>query len=1358
MDPRSTLHTAWQDTDPLDLLDAPTTAFVGIGVRQAEVLQRLGIRSLFDLANASVFMAAELLVQAAGDASHPFHRIGRVGGDLVDGRGGQLPVDQWPQQPARLLSGVGREIGLLLARRLDLHTIGEVAAWGPYQAAKELLQLATQSPADAAPIEPNGTPADLLPANGQYPTDRVYYRSILLRHLEDTQGGVSLESAGSLDLGRIVTSANSGFGYGAYITWEQVWYGQGLVLGNLLHSLALAPGEATMVAMVDWTRTLSASTAESIDQLESLSASTEQRRALSEVTQGVTSEVQSGFSNTNSSSQTSSVGISAGAAGGAGAAAPVYGVLVGIFGGGGAGAAAGTSNTSGQSTTVAYTSGTRSTFAEYAQNVSESTQQHATSSRSRRASIVQEVRETTSEQLQTRVVANYNHMHAMSVCYYEVVQVFRVVLQVARAEKCAFVPIEPLDFSDDAIVDRFASILRAVARDPVLLKVLSASVQTTLVAPASGATYTRLPSQHLVPTTSGVTAARSSGRSATRSRLEHNPVIDDIDIHNPSDLPTLLTETEIPGPIRVGATARITGLSAKAGTTSVPMTLTFVDGIQVSVEGATTAWPVLDIESIAVVALGGAAVDTVELEISLTEGYTTQRFRIGVPTSGGTSSNGTLVVPALVVVAGGASATELALARAHLIAEAAWYTARVWERVDVSTLSALLAQYRYRGRPLLSTIDPRLLAVTGTHAVFRMLLDDDAQARWLKELDEWGLTGPDSRREDYVPLPTGGVFAEAVLGRSNAAEKLDMTRFWNWQDSPPPFAPPAIAALQAGQNAPTPAPTPGSLDAPIINMVQPNALPAPSGLSATLSLLQAANIFRDMSYATQNVDALNAATAASAAAQAAALQAAQQAFSTAASLAMSASMSGALLNASRDGLLPPAPPAPPPGPSVPPAPAPSPTPIPPTPAPPAPPAPVPAPPPSGPVPPPPPTPVPPPPTPVPPPAPVPTPSEDEEDEPPSPNRQFTLTLEVPYPLVMIAPVQAMVDAIPAQIWSLAGRPFEVLMAWQDRIGFSSDEDSLTTVIEFLGTLAIPELAPLVVFYEGLAALSDLVGFEDLISVETRDVLLAQLWDMAQLVEAVLFPSITGGEWLTLAVDANVSAGQVHQVTLPNAVELNYGALTAASRESDAPWWGGASGSHLLLPATLDTSSLEARVEAVADGAFDVTLKGSPTLALNWPSVAIGLSAEVQALLTQFAADAAAHEGVLDRLAQNIGVEDAVASMTSAIAGWFSWWQTHFYAPLAQLTAAEVNFDFKIHVAPNDIGTWTVTTTAAYDRFPQYTITLSGLDDEVVQLYPSTAATDISALGPLGLMSPIVQGGPPRTVSVAYEWFEPWSTS
>ena len=35
-----------------------------------------------------------------------------------------------------------------------------------------------------------------------------------------------------------------------------------------------------------------------------------------------------------------------------------------------------------------------------------------------------------------------------------------------------------------------------------------------------------------------------------------------------------------------------------------------------------------------------------------------------------------------------------------------------------------------------------------------------------------------------ITLPTRGVLGEAVLGHCSSAEKIDLTRFWNWQDSP----------------------------------------------------------------------------------------------------------------------------------------------------------------------------------------------------------------------------------------------------------------------------------------------------------------------------------------------------------------------------------------------------------------------------------------------------------------------------------------------------------------------------------------------------------------------------------------------
>lgn len=1341
MDPRTILHSVWQRAEYRDLPRVPVTAFVGIDLPGAVVLRRLGIESIFDLAQSSAFRAADELAQAARDPAHLFHRLGRVGGDLVQGSGGQLPVDAWPQQPTALLTRVGRDIGEQLALRFDMRTIGEMAAWPPYASAKEIVRLAAGIEPDA-PQNDDSAPRDLLPANGQYPTDRVYYRSILLRKLNDADGGIPLEKSGGLDLSLALSDAAQGFGYGAYITWEQVWYGQGLALGNLLHSLALAPGEATMIAVVDWTRSLSATTAESIDQLESLSASTEQKRALSEVTHGVTTEVQNGFSHTSSDSTTMGAGFTGGASGGGGVAAPIPGtpLLASVMGALGFGGSAGVSNTSGESTTVAYTAGTRETFAEYAQNISESTQQQATSARSRRASVVQEVRESTSETIQTRVVANYNHMHALSVCYYEVVQIYKVSLRVARAERCAFVPITPLDFSDDATIERFASILRQVARDPHLAKVLRMPVRTSLVAPVDGATYQRLPglsAQPIEPPTgNGAPDGRRSFGPGSWTGHELDGPTSSWQSYNPT------SPAEIPGPLRITPTARFKSVEATVGDTTVPVTVTFADGMSVSLFGTDFDRSVLDVETITVLIAPELANQTLKLELALVAGTVTERFRITMPTTAAQPAIERLQLVALVVVGGDVSATDMALARAHLIAEAAWYTARIWERLDSTTLSALLAQYRYQGKPLLSTVDPRLLTVTGTHAVFRMLLDDAGRAAWAKELDAWGLTGPGSQRDDIVPLPTGGVFAEAVLGRSNAAEKLDLSRFWDWQSSPIPLLPPAIAALQAGQNTPTPAPTPGHLDAPVVNLVQPNPMPDPTGLSATLGLLQAANIFRDMSFGGENANTLNATMAASLAAYQAALTTAQQSFATAANLASSASMTGALMNA---GLLkPPAPapqapaPTPAPAPGTPgPTPAPTPTPAPePTPSP----QPTPEPPPD-------------------PPAPAPEPAPPQPEPEPT-ERILMLDIEVPHPWVMVSPIFLAESAIPPELGTLISLPETLLMGWYENMGFDEeDTGALAQAIAFLGGAATGA-TEVVLIYKALKALIDLVGFEDVTPLAGIDAVKAALWDVAHLLEGVVFPAMGGNHWLRAELVVNIANGTLSHALNRSAKGIPYGTLFGVEPDSELPWWAAKTGDiHKIdrLDGALDVSSVGGSATIDADGAYVFTLTGAPTLSMHWPSV---LSAELdEALdrLEQLAAQLEGEAGFLQVLAEKLGVQDAMTSLRQAVESWYTWWDGAFYEPLNALSRTAVDFAFTVRVVRAATNTWTARVSARHDSFPGYTLKLVHPKDGEIELYSGPALLETSTLGPFGLIFSS-EAGPEQEMALPGDWFDPWLES
>ena len=135
----------------------------------------------------------------------------------------------------------------------------------------------------------------------------------------------------------------------------------------------------------------------------------------------------------------------------------------------------------------------------------------------------------------------------------------------------------------------------------------------------------------------------------------------------------------------------------------------------------------------------------------------------------------------------------------------------------------------------------------GNYLAFRMSVDVAYDLKWKRWLDDHGVEVGRLYDQDIVPLGTGGVFAEAVLGRSNSAEKLDITRFWDWQDSPIPLQPTEIAAIQTGSRGIVEDTSPGQLSTPIVNITSPTSLPDPAGTAAILQAVQNGSMFRDMS-------------------------------------------------------------------------------------------------------------------------------------------------------------------------------------------------------------------------------------------------------------------------------------------------------------------------------------------------------------------------------------------------------------------------------------------------------------------------------------------------------------------------------
>src|SRR5262249_46138611 len=422
-----------------EALRARPGALIGVSAAAESALATLNINSIFDLAASRVFAAAAALGAIEKDPTAVEARLNVVASDIAIMPPG-VPVRELASQPISILRGIDGAAAAALAQALDVATVRELALWPPYDAAKAVLAAAF-FPEKVAGFDADA-PADLLPKTGAYPTERVFFRKLVFDAVPNAgEGVVPIETADAIDL-TAALGAQAGFtrvATGALLSFSQSWYAQGLTLGALLHSVTLAPGESTRIACLDWSRRSRAGTSEDISESELLSNTMLHSRAVSEVTKATATEFQSGTSHVQSQARTHQAGAATGFEIG-----PVW------FGGSASG-----STTTSDVMSASSSFGARALAANYAQDINDRSQQNASSVRNRRASIVREVSQSEHEEISTRLLSNSNHMHALSIHYYDVVQAFRTTTQLERAEKCLFVPVKLMDFRAPALVDRW---------------------------------------------------------------------------------------------------------------------------------------------------------------------------------------------------------------------------------------------------------------------------------------------------------------------------------------------------------------------------------------------------------------------------------------------------------------------------------------------------------------------------------------------------------------------------------------------------------------------------------------------------------------------------------------------------------------------------------------------------------------------------------------------------------------------------------------------------------------------------------------------------------------------------------------
>lgn len=850
---------------PLELLQKPVTILQGTPEAAVDALKKIDIMTVFDLAASSVFNVANRITDAMSTESE-LGAIGRVPTDMVDVDALNVPLKELHTKDISVLRAIDPQTASAIKSTLPVSTIRDLALWPPYHAARLILN-AAYGLQDGVGENPE-MPQELVPGVGQFPTERVQYQVVLLERIfhtdnnptasevlepgsvrtgrraqfpfplpnpiggpvNSTNGGGPIQNAGPID----ITLATKELGFtkiaiGAILTMTQSWFTHGLALGQLLHTVALAPGESTRIAMIDWSRISRAAATENITEKEFLVSDLSRNRSINEVINVVAKESQSGFSGSFGAGAGTGAGEGGGAAGG---------IEYGIFkGAGAAGNSTGWALSGGYAQSWASSAGERNIGANMTQQVLDSTHQASSVVRNRRATIVREVSQQESERVSTRSLTNYNHMHALSLQYYEIVQLYKVVVELSQVNPCLFVPMRLIDFTNAAIIDRFRTVIAAAGLTPQVQALIEAEPEMLFISVPKKNTDTWSQSNlnalayffgqkvgypdskflvfpmNFRPKYLYISGIRPSGLKFESITLEQlsGPTLD-LELkpgrYNKDpwygNLGVSLDEKFKPDPqTKRSQFWNVTALKINRDTTS-----------------STDA-------GLATVNLAMSRVDDETPDYTFTVQLKIDEDEMDIP-----------------VLEIGRTLRNNALQR-HLEENALYYSQAIWRSLDAAMLGSLLSGYTLGSRPLLEVIDPKPVTLAANYLGFRLhgLETDEWWETFLQ--DKQLIIG--TKREDLVPMPTGGVFAEAVLGRFNSAEKLDITRFWNWQDSPIPFSAPEIAAITTGSRAQPEPITPGQLSSPVVNIVNPPAIPDPQGLSAALTALANGNMFRDMS-------------------------------------------------------------------------------------------------------------------------------------------------------------------------------------------------------------------------------------------------------------------------------------------------------------------------------------------------------------------------------------------------------------------------------------------------------------------------------------------------------------------------------
>ncbi len=676
------------------------------------------------------------------------------------------------------------------------------------------VEISPESFAKTTNIEGNSE-CDLFLPGAQ--AERVYtYRQLAMKpskpqRLRFAEGECFVDEKGPQMLDGRDTNPGPCYRKGVLLEYTSTWCAVGHALGEIAYSLPLAPCESVNLAVVDWSRDDFTKRTESTTQTESLSHDQRRDRVVEETVQASLKQTQRGFSVTGGAS---------------------LGGVVSIGGG--------------------YSSSTGETdlHSQNTQSIADAVQQASSATRGIYSTVIVEASQAETDSAQTRTVTNNNHCHAMTVLYYEVLRRYLVRIELSKERHLILVQFDMPNFTEQSALC-FRWLFEPVLLEPRLKDGFDALARTEFgVIPPDPSSFILppLPTQPVtrlkVTTTTGTNAMDQSNVDFELFKEDGSTLIS-FDLDNESG--DFIDEEN----------------DFEEGQTNI---------FEISVSGD---WSPNDIATLGlqfhewggVAGIGGdewqVAEITAHYKIEGDEEWhllykSSDDSESGLPKT--LSGNGVWRRPVPREESVGPSPEELEARRAvskwnrdikqgqrllhHLNCNREYYYRRKWEGEDPGNRAIKLAKLRYGDGRLIDSIENRVVAVVGDTIAFPLIKKDDPSEP-LERAD------PVIR---LVDLPTRGLFAEAKLSNCNVCEEKDVTKYWDWQESPCPDCAPEIAPVSLGSRDRPTSPEPTSFANPIVNITNPPSAPDPIGLSSALQLLGQSDLFRDMSMSSEVSD------------------------------------------------------------------------------------------------------------------------------------------------------------------------------------------------------------------------------------------------------------------------------------------------------------------------------------------------------------------------------------------------------------------------------------------------------------------------------------------------------------------------